>query len=278
MSNKRAYNAVVTGAGGGIGRALAVELGHRGSSVLVSDVDLEGADETARMVEAAGGKAHAMRCDVATLSDVQAVQQEAARRFGPTELVVNNAGVVLGGPVDEIPMEDWNWIVGINFWGVIYGCRTFVPGFKEQGFGRILNVSSISGVIAAPEMAPYNMTKAAVVALSETLASELAPWNITTTVLCPTAVRTGMVDAIKSSNPIHKKVAIKAAAHGKGRNPEDVAAYALVAVDAGKLYAFPHTDGRMMWRVKRFMPRGFAWAVREVRNRGLLEKSVSGGS
>ncbi len=273
MSDKRAYRAVVTGAGGGIGRGLAVTLGERGSSVLVADVDLEGADRTAELVREAGGEAHAMRCDVASLTDVEAIQKEADRRFGPTDLLVNNAGVVLGGPVDEIPMKDWEWIVGINFWGVVYGCRAFVPGFKAQGFGRILNVASISGVVAAPEMAPYNMTKAAIVALSETLSSELGPWNITTTVLCPTAVRTGIVDAMRSSNPLHRKIAIKSA-RGKGRSPEEVAERALRAVDAGKLYAFPNADGRMAWRFKRYLPTGFAWTLREVRNRRLLEKSV----
>jgi NAD(P)-dependent dehydrogenase (short-subunit alcohol dehydrogenase family) len=248
--------AVVTGGAGGLGRALARALAARGGRVLVADVNLAGAEETARLVEAGGGQAHAVRADVTVYDDVARLAAEAERRWGGTDLVVNNAGVGIGGPIESIPLGDWEWAVGINFWGPVYGCQAFVPGFKKQGGGHILNVASAAGLLAAPEMAPYNVTKAAVVALSETLHAELAAHNIGVTVLCPTFFQTDIVKSGRLHSSDGAALAAKLMARAK-LQADDVARLALEGVEANRLYVVPHADGLWLWRLKRLAPELF---------------------
>src|SRR6185312_10510780 len=107
-------------------------------------------------------------------------------------LVINNAGVAVGGRVGEVALDDWRWIMGVNLWGVIHGCHVFATQLRAQGSGHILNVASAAGLLAPPGMAPYNVTKAAVVALSETLRGELRDAGVGVTVLCPTFFRTNI--------------------------------------------------------------------------------------
>jgi NAD(P)-dependent dehydrogenase (short-subunit alcohol dehydrogenase family) len=248
--------AVITGGGGGLGRAIALALAPRGARVLVADVNLAGAEETARLVEAKGGRAQALRADVSVYEEVAHLAAEAERLWGGTDFVVNNAGVGIGGPLDDIPIDDWKWAVGVNFWGPVYGCQVFVPGFKRQGGGHILNVASAAGLLAAPEMAPYNATKAAVVALSETLHAELAAHKIGVTVLCPTFFQTDIVNAGRLHSSDGAVLARKLMARAK-LQADDVARLALEGVEANRLYVVPHPDGRWMWRLKRLAPEPF---------------------
>jgi NAD(P)-dependent dehydrogenase (short-subunit alcohol dehydrogenase family) len=248
---------VITGAASGLGRALALELARRRARILIADIDLPGAEETAAAVARAGGEASITRCDVSRSEEVAALVGEADRALGGVDLLVNNAGVAVGGPIEEIPLADWEWVVGINLWGVIYGCHAFVPRFKAQRSGAILNVASCAGLLPAPPLAPYNVTKAGVVALSETLKVEVADLGVTVTVLCPMFFKTN----------IHTS----GRAHGEGPGPEaveklmerskiqadGVARIAIEAVDKGRLYALPHPEGRWLWRVKRAVPEAF---------------------
>jgi NADP-dependent 3-hydroxy acid dehydrogenase YdfG len=168
-------SAVVTGAGSGIGRAFAVELAARAGRVVCADIRLDSARETVRLIEAQGGKALALACDVSSVEAVQALAEESEQWLrGPVDLVVNNAGVGSGGrPIGEVSIEDWRWTVGVNLWGVVHGCHVFAPRLRALGRGGIINVCSAASFAAAPMMGPYNVTKAAVLALSETLRAEL---------------------------------------------------------------------------------------------------------
>jgi short-subunit dehydrogenase len=268
---RRAYRSVVTGAGRGIGRSIAIGLAKRGSSVVVTDVDEEAADDTARAINDAGGRAIAKRCDVRNVDDMKAIATAAEDAFGTTELLVNNAGVMAAGQVDEIPLDEWRFCIDVNLWGTIHGCHVFVPAMKKRGFGKILNVGSIAGVICTPETAPYNVTKAGILALSETLSSELGMWGIDVTALCPTAVNTGFFDAMRTPNALHARMA-KKALFGAVRHPDEVALAALDAVDAGRLYVFPQLDGKALWGIKRIMPRVFHGALRFARTHRLFER------
>ena len=176
-------NAVVTGAASGLGRAFAVALAKRGWQILVTDINTEGAAETLALVKNAGGNGEIFRCNVAVLDDVKGMAEHVFDRWGRVDLLVNNAGIAVAGTVGECPVEDWQWIFSINFWGVLHGCHVFVPKMKEQGGGHIINVASAAGFISLPEMPAYNATKAAVISLSETMKCELAAHNIGVTLV-----------------------------------------------------------------------------------------------
>ena len=153
--------AVVTGAGSGLGRAFCLELARaRHARIVCADIDEAAARRTAAEV---GGTA--VRCDVARVEEVEALADAAERALGGVDLVINNAGVAVGGRIGEVGLDDWRWIMGVNLWGVIYGCHVFAPRLRAQGRGHILNVASAAGLLAPPGMGPYNVTKAAVVAL-----------------------------------------------------------------------------------------------------------------
>jgi NAD(P)-dependent dehydrogenase (short-subunit alcohol dehydrogenase family) len=262
-SNKRSRGAaaVITGAGSGIGKAFAVELAKRGGRIVCSDVDEGSARTTSDAINAAGGEATALRCDVSRIDDVQLLAKEAQAWFGaPPSLVINNAGVGAGGtPIGEAKLDDWNWVLGINLWGPIHGCHVFAPILREAGYGGIINVASAAAFGAAPGMAAYNVSKAGVLSLSETLAAELSGTGINVTVLCPTFVKTNIVEAgriTQQSSQLAERLM-----RWTGFSPERVARACLDTNDRGGLYCMPQPDARIGWGIKRLTPTVYTRAV-----------------
>lgn len=247
--------AVVTGAGSGLGRALCAELAKRGGRIIASDIDLDAVKATVAGLGAA--EAYALRCDVTKLDDVVALADEAERRLGGVDLVINNAGVAVGGRIGEIPIESWQWIVGINFWGVVHGCHVFMPRLRRQGSGHILNVASTAGLIASAKLGPYNTTKSAVVALSETLFGELVDDNIGVSVLCPTFFQTNIVNSARMHAEEQMADVVRQMMSAATIQAGEVARIALDGAARGDLYILPHRDGRILWRLKRWFPVGF---------------------
>lgn len=260
MTGKRSHgaSAVITGAGSGIGAAFAVELARRGSRVVCSDIDEIAAAHTVDAITDQGGKAVAVRCDVSRISDVEALAERATAWFGNTPtLVINNAGVGAGGtPIGAASLEDWEWTLGINLWGPINGCHVFTPMLRdatESSSPRgIINVASAAAFGAAPNMAAYNVSKAGVLSLSETLAAELNGTGIAVTVLCPTFVKTNIIDSgritMASTNladTLMKWTGISAAR---------VARSCLDANDRGDLHCVPNFDAKIGWGIKRLVP------------------------
>ncbi|KJR06160.1 short-chain dehydrogenase [Gordonia sihwensis] len=252
-------DAVVTGAGSGIGRAFALELARRGGDVVCADIDAERAAETVALIAAETGRsAHAVRCDVADRADVEALVTVVCDVFsGAPTLVVNNAGVGIGGePVGQVGLDDWDWALGINLWGVIHGCELFAPMLRAAGRGGIINVASAAGFAAAPSMGPYNVSKAGVMSLSETLAAELAGSGVGVTVLCPTFVKTNVARDGRiteaGQNLAGRLMELT------GTSPQSVAAMTLDAHDLGRLYVLPQLDANVIWRLKRFLPVPYA--------------------
>ncbi|MGQ0701085.1 MAG: SDR family NAD(P)-dependent oxidoreductase [Panacagrimonas sp.] len=261
--------AVVTGAGSGIGRAFALELARRGGRIVCSDINLAAAQETVGLIESEGQAATAVACDVTKLAEVEALAATAERWLdGPVDLVINNAGVGAGGSrVGDTPIEDWNWVLGVNLWGVIHGCHVFAPKLRAQGRGGIVNVGSTASFAAAPLMGPYNVSKAAVLALSETMAAEFQGSGVHVTALCPTFVKTNIVrdgriagGASGFANKIMKWTGIAA---------DGVARQTLDALDRHQLYVLPQFDARTIWRMKRLAPAVYA------RGAGLLSRLAS---
>jgi NAD(P)-dependent dehydrogenase (short-subunit alcohol dehydrogenase family) len=262
-SKKRSHDAaaVITGAGSGIGAAFAAELARRGGRVVCSDVDENAARTTADAIIADGGEALAVRCDVAKEDDVYCLAAEAQKWFGgPPTLVINNAGVGAGGtPIGETSLDDWNWVLSINLWGPIHGCHVFAPILREAGYGGIINVASAAAFGAAPGMGPYNVSKAGTLSLSETLAAELSGTGVNVTVLCPTFVKTNIVEAGRITDK-STQVADRLM-RWIGFSPERVAKMCLDTNDRGGLYCMPQPDARIGWGIKRFTPTVYTRAV-----------------
>jgi NAD(P)-dependent dehydrogenase (short-subunit alcohol dehydrogenase family) len=257
MSFPQPLRAVVTGAGSGLGRALALDLATRGASLVVSDINVAAAEETAELVRQQGAAAEAVQCDVTDREAVFDLIDETEKRLGGIDFIANNAGVAVGGPFDQISIEDWRWAVDINLWGVIYGCQAAIPKMKAQGRGYILNVASAAGLLAPPAMSAYNVTKAGVVSLSETLFAEYKPEGIRVAVLCPTFFRTNIVEAGRGASTDKEDAQIvRWMERSKVQAPE-VAKGAIDAVRDGKLYVQPMRDGRVAWRLKRTSPQRF---------------------
>jgi NAD(P)-dependent dehydrogenase (short-subunit alcohol dehydrogenase family) len=246
--------AVITGAGSGIGAAFATELARRGGRVVCSDIDEIAARTTADDIVAAGGQALATRCDVAQLEDViQLAKVSQDWLGGPPTVVVNNAGVGAGGTaIGESEIDDWNWVLGINLWGPIHGCHVFAPILREAGYGGIINVASAAAFAAAPGMAAYNVSKAGVLSLSETLSAELSGTGVNVTVLCPTFVKTNIVDSGRITDKSTQMA--DRLMRWTGFSAERVARGCLDTLDRGGLYCMPQPDARIGWGIKRFTP------------------------
>lgn len=256
--SQQAY-AVVTGAGSGIGRSFAMELARRGGTVVCADIHLETAQETVNLIQSlTSSNAYAVQCDVGLKEDVKALAEQAEQLLGhPVTLLINNAGVGLGGKFDEVSLEDWQWCMHVNPWGVIHGCHYFVPQFKQQGFGAIINVASAAGFTAAPEMTAYNVTKASVLALSETLSAELRSANIRINVLCPTLVPTNIMKNGRLPKS-YSGLADQLLMNHAFIDSEQVAKKTLNQLDANKLYTIPQPDAKLFWWMKRISPQLYA--------------------
>jgi len=186
--------AVVTGAASGIGRTLAVQLARRGANLAISDVNDSGLAETASLAQSAGVKVATFHLDVANRTAVLAHADEVAAEFGRVDLVFNNAGVAVAGTVEETSWEDFEWLMGINFWGVVHGTKAFLPYLIDSGGGVLVNISSVFGMIGVPGQSAYNSAKFAVRGFTEALRQEMLMEGKPVTVCCvhPGGIRTNI--------------------------------------------------------------------------------------
>jgi NAD(P)-dependent dehydrogenase (short-subunit alcohol dehydrogenase family) len=229
--------AVVTGAGSGIGRELANEAARRGMKLVLADVDAQALEQASSALQAARSDVLAMVCDVRKAAHVEELADAALIRFHGVHLLFNNAGVGAAGLIWEASEADWEWVLGVNLWGVIHGVRVFTPlmleaARRDPGYeGHIVNTASMAGLLAPPAMGVYNASKHAVVALSETLHHDLrlvgAP--IKASVLCPYFVPTGIAHSDE-----HRPAEVR---HDTAQTPSQQAAQALLeqAVASGRL-------------------------------------------
>jgi len=183
----------ITGAASGIGRALAVELATRGSDVALCDVNEEGLAETVALVERLGRRATASVVDVSDRAQVEAFRDRVLDDHGRADAIVNNAGVAVNEQVVDLTYDDFEWIMGINFWGVVYGTKSFLPHLLERGDGWVVNVSSVFGLISVPYQGAYNATKFAVRGFTEALRGELHGTGVTPLCVHPGGIKTNIV-------------------------------------------------------------------------------------
>ena len=182
--------AIVTGGASGIGRALAEELARRGCEVVLADLQIELAEEVASEIRVSGGKAKAVKIDVTDFPAMEQLVQETVKRTGRLDYIFNNAGIVIGGHVNQYGIEDWNQIVDVNLRGVINGIQASYKIMMAQGFGHIVNTASMAGLMPGPGNVAYTTTKHAVVGLSKSLRAEAAQMGVRVSVLCPGVIRT----------------------------------------------------------------------------------------
>ena len=256
MRDYTGRTAVITGAGSGIGRALALELAARGAVLALSDVDQDAAERTAERCRAAGVTARSWRVDVADRDAGFAHAQDVADAFGAVHLVVNNAGVALHGLVRELEHDDLRWLMGVNFWGVVHGTQAFLPHLVRSGDGQLANVSSVFGLIAVPRQAAYNAAKFAVRGFTEALQQEVRLEGLPVAVSCihPGGVRTAIARSARVTASTDKAELERAFAGLARTSPEQAArtvvrglererARILVGPDAWVLAALPRLLG-----------------------------------
>lgn len=194
MKNLKNKVAVVTGAGSGIGRATAQLLGERGCRLAISDVNAGGLAETAERCRAAGVEVHTHEVDVSRRDEVYAWAELVARAMGGVNIVVNNAGVALSATVEDMSYEDFEWLMSINFWGVVYGTKAFLPHLRKAGEAHLVNMSSVFGLVGVPMQSAYNAAKFAVRGFTEALRHELEldGANIGVTTVHPGGIKTNI--------------------------------------------------------------------------------------
>jgi len=248
--------AVVTGAASGIGLALAHRFAAAQMKVVLADIEQAALADAARAVGAAGVETLAVRTDVSKAADVEALAARTVDAFGSVHVVCNNAGVAISGAAWTHTLSDWQWVLGVNLWGVIHGVRVFTPLLLAHGGeGHIVNTASMAGLTSIPGMSIYNVTKHGVVTLSETLYQELAMLGspLKVSVLCPGFVRTNILDSdrnrpaefadtapgVPASAEMDQAVRQMLAA---GLPPAQVAECVFDAIQNERFYVFPHPE------------------------------------
>jgi len=240
--------AVVTGGASGIGRALALGLARAGARVVIADRDEAGMARVIAAIRALGGEAIAVPTDVSERVQVLALAERAFSVFGKVHVMCNNAGVAVWGGLEAATHRDWQWVLGVNLWGVIHGVEAFVPRMIAQKEpGHILNTASMAGLIASQGLGVYNTSKYAVVGLSETLAKDLRPYGIGVSILCPIGVDTRIRESERNRPAALRN---ETTAGGEAVNligrmlaPETVAEMALAAMRENRLYVITHEEG-----------------------------------
>jgi len=213
--------AIVTGAGRGIGKAIAIALAREGASVIINDVDIQTAEKVAKEIKSLGGKALAIQVDVSDSKEVNQMVQSAIKKFKRVDILVNNAAIIKRGSIEDLNEEDWDRVIDVNLKGA-FNCMKAVAGImKKQRYGKIVNISSIAGKIGDLASAPcYGASKAGMICLAKSLARELAAYNINVNVVAPHAIKT---DMSKEWSEEKRKNIIANIPLGRMGEPEDIA-------------------------------------------------------
>lgn len=248
--------AVITGGASGIGFATAQALASEGARLVLADIDQEALDAAVLDLHNRGAEAIGVKCDVGHLPEVEELADRAWEAFGGAHILFNNAGVAMGGPIQSMTHEDWDWLIRVNLWGVIHGVETFVPRMVAAGEGgHVVNTASFAGLVPNTGLGAYCVTKYGVVALSECLARDLRNEGIGVSVLCPMQVETGIMANSARSRPVEfggpSSVAAPAAEPGRQTgtvgssiSPVVVAERVVQAIKQDELYILTHPESR----------------------------------
>jgi NADP-dependent 3-hydroxy acid dehydrogenase YdfG len=249
--------AVITGAGCGLGAAMARRLAREGYAVAVTDIDADRAAAVAAELHAAGARGIALKVDVTLQQDWDVLAQRVIAEWGGCNVLINNAGVAVAGRCDETPLADWQWVMDVDLMGVVRGCHRFLPMLREEaargGPAHIVNLASFAGFSAMPGIAAYGTAKAGVIALSEFLLTELAGSGVGVSVVCPSFVKTNLLDSFRSIDPAWRR-RVERWMNQSEVTAEDVADDVLEALRRRRFLVLTHRRSRWALRLKRWWP------------------------
>lgn len=253
---------LITGAGSGLGAAMAARFARDDWNVVIADRDIEAANRTAGGL---GESAEVVHMDVTRAEDWQRAAETVKQRFGHLDVLVNNAGVAVGGSLEDTPLDDWRWVIEIDLMGVVMGCKAVAPMLRERGSGHIINVASFAGLAGMPQINAYGTAKAGVIAMSEMLRTELADAGVHVSVLCPAFVRTRLTETMRAPDSgYHQRV--ERWMDRSGVDADDVANVVFRAVRKPRFMLLTHRNTRWLWRLKRHFPETyFRMVMRGVR-------------
>ncbi len=265
MKSFRNRVAVITGAGSGIGRALAFELGAAGCKLALSDINEAAVKQVAKELKEAGREVIADRLDVADRDALYTYAEKVVKHFGTVNLVVNNAGVALGATVEDTSYEDFEWLMGINFWGVVYGTKAFLPHLKKAEEGHIVNVSSVFGLIGVPSQSAYNAAKFAVRGFTESLRQELElqDSNVSCTSVHPGGIKTNiarnarMNDSVTSITGLNGEASKEQFEKMFRTTPEQAAATIIAGIRNNKRRVLIGPDAVAIDTMQRLLPTSY---------------------
>lgn len=264
LSSLQGKTALVTGAASGIGLETAVAFARRQADLVICDVDEAGLAAAKTRIETLGHRCLARRVDVSKADEMRDFAAEVHRQVEAVDILMNNAGVAIGGPFLATSLADWSWIVGINTFGVVHGCHYFIPAMVARGKGgHVINVSSAAGYSATSMLSAYNATKYSVLGLSEALWEELQPHGIGVTAVCPGIIDTPITRSARMVGEMDKPEKRKEMVEGyqrRGYTPERVARNILKAVEHNRLVAPISIEAWALYYVKRFAP----WLLRRL--------------
>lgn len=284
IENLSGKTVLVTGAASGIGKETALAFARRGANLAICDVNEVGLAEMERSVRSLGREVLARRVDVASRDEMREFAETVHAQVAAVDVLVNNAGVGLGGGFLHTSLDDWKWIVGINFWGVIHGCHFFVPPMVARGrAGHVVNVSSVAGFAASEPLCAYATTKFGVFGLSEALREELRPHGIGVTTICPGIINTPITRSSRMVGPDATDEArqrIVTMYEWRNYGPERVAAAILRAVQRNRAVAPVSPEAWVLYYLKRLAPGFLGWFGRlsAARLRSQVEAKGAGGT
>jgi short-subunit dehydrogenase len=265
--------ALITGGGSGLGRELCRVFAKDGYSVAIAGIHRDSLDETLHIVASEGGTGRVEVCDVTEVTAWHALRGRLRAEWPQLDLLVNNAGMFSSGFVGRLELTEVERLLRLNLWGAIYGCNTMVPWLVESAApgAHIVNVSSIYAFLSPPGMSAYNMSKAGIVSLSETLRGELAPFGVGVTVVCPGPMPTRFIDSAHFESDAYRRLA-ESFVHQSKLQPHNVASAVLQAVRRNELYCVIGLRERWYWRLKNWLPRTVVDQVAKRVRRGLQPK------
>ncbi len=261
--------AVVTGAGGGLGQAISVLLAEKGCDLAIADINEVGLKETAKRIRSKGRKASVHVVDVSNKKQMAAFPEAVVAEHGHVHILVNNAGVIYYGAIEEQSVEDLEWIVGINFWGIVYGCKYFLPYLKKEDAAHIINLSSMLGFLGLPIQGAYSATKSAIRAFSESLWAELFPTNVGVTVVQPGAIKTRFLKTSRGPDDAPDKQMFIKIIDRFAISPERAARKILKAMEKKRMRLLLCPETHLLEWAKRLFPVRlhylFAWYFRRIK-------------